>query len=103
MDLPINALEAAISTASREELPEIVGALARLEALARMRLHENGRSSKPTVSALDRYLTADEVAKRLSMSPDWVYRHADELGGAKLGGAVRFPERAVARRLRSLQ
>ena len=104
---PIRDLEAAIATASRDELPEFVGQLARLEALARLRLSENGRVSEtpanPKTRPLDRYLGASDVADRLGMSTDWIYRHADELGGVKFGGAVRFPERAVVRYLRNLR
>ncbi len=104
---PVRALESAIAAVDRDELPQVIGELARLEALARLRLSENGRAGEtpahPKTRSLDRYLGAGEVADRLGMSTDWVYRHADELGAVKLGGAVRFPERAVARYFKNLR
>jgi hypothetical protein len=47
------------------------------------------------VSALDRrprreYMDAREMADALKATPDWVYRHAAELGGSKMGGKLRF-------------
>jgi len=56
----------------------------------------------------ERLLTTQEVASRLSVSPDWVREHAAELGGIRIGdgpkGSLRFEwERVVeameARRL----
>jgi hypothetical protein len=45
-------------------------------------------------------LTVDQVAERLAVSPDWVYRHADDLGAIKLGGGlkprIRFDALGVA-------
>lgn len=40
-------------------------------------------------------LTAEELAERLSMSRSWIYLHAEELGGRKIQGAVRFDPRYV--------
>ena len=88
-----------------DALPDLLGELARAQAIASVRLQENGASSAPAnpMRSLDRYLGVGEVADRLGMSTDWVYRHADELGAVKLGGAVRFPERAVARYFKNLR
>ncbi len=89
-----------------ERLPEACGALAEAQALLQVRLGENGHAEAPVrrePRPLDRYLDAAEISDRLSMSTDWVYRHADELGAVKLGGAVRFPERAVIRYLHKLR
>ena len=83
-----------------DALPDLVGELARAQAVATLRLHENGASSAPAnpVRSLDRYLTAEELANRLNLSPKWCYDHADELGAVRLSGrAVRFPEMAVSR------
>lgn len=35
-------------------------------------------------------LTPREVAERLQVKPSWVYRHARELGGYRVGKYVRF-------------
>ncbi len=38
-------------------------------------------------------LSPDEVAQFLGKSASWVYKHWQELGGAKLGGSLFFPEK----------
>ena len=48
------------------------------------------------------WATADELARRLAVRPGWIYRHAGELGGIKLGSAPNAPWRFdVERALRS--
>jgi hypothetical protein len=42
-----------------------------------------------------RFLTVQEVADRLGMSPWFVYDHGDELGLVKFGGANRYREDRV--------
>lgn len=48
------------------------------------------------------WLDAQEVARRLGVSRDWVYEHAEELGGTRVGAGVRprlrFPPDAVESR-----
>ena len=79
-------------------LPDILAELARAEAVASVRLHENGVAPAPPTNKLGRHLTADEVAERLGVSTKWCYDHAADLGAVRLSGrAVRFPERAVRR------
>ena len=39
------------------------------------------------------WATADELARRLAVRPGWIYRHAGELGGIKLGSAPNAPWR----------
>src|SRR4051794_30907328 len=51
------------------------------------------RSGTPNSSVL---LTAEEVATRLRLSTWWVYSHAAELGGIKLGAGKRAPLRFTA-------
>ncbi len=72
-----------------DALPDLLGELARVTAVVTLLLHENGASSAPAnpVRSLDRYLTAEEVANRLSLSPKWCYDHADELGAVEPQGA----------------
>lgn len=45
------------------------------------------------------WLDAQEVARRLGVSRDWVYEHAEELGGTRVGAGIRprlrFPPDAV--------
>jgi hypothetical protein len=47
----------------------------------------------------DQLLTVDEVATRLSVSRNWVYNHADAIGGYRLGKYLRFSWLRVLERL----
>src|SRR5258708_16996774 len=47
----------------------------------------------------DQLLTVDEVATRLSVSRNWVYNHADAIGGYRLGKHLRFSWPIVLERL----
>jgi hypothetical protein len=49
--------------------------------------------------AEDQLLTVDEVPTRLSVSRNWVYNHADAIGGYRLGKYIRFSWRRVLERL----
>ena len=55
---------------------------------------ENGNASSG--SGL---LTVDELAARLRVKPSWVYTHADDLGGYRLGKYLRFSWARVIERL----
>jgi hypothetical protein len=49
-----------------------------------------------------RFLDAAATARMLSVERDWVYEHAEELGGVRLGGPrgrLRFDRRTVCDRL----
>ena len=41
----------------------------------------------------EEFLTPKEVAEILKVSPEWVYKHAKEYGGIKIGRLVRFSKR----------
>jgi excisionase family DNA binding protein len=45
----------------------------------------------------ERNLSADEAAARLGVSKGYAYRHAEELGGVRIGRRLVFPARALAR------
>lgn len=83
----------AVEAVPAEQLPDLVAELARADAIARQRMLVPDPSKNDPEP--DRLLRAAEVAERLSVSVKWVYRHQGRLGGTKLGGAVRFSERAV--------
>jgi hypothetical protein len=70
---------------------------AELIAEAVIRLMEETR---PIMGVL---VSPEELARYLSMSPDWVYRHAAELGGRKCGSKLRFSISEVDERLRMAQ
>jgi len=50
-------------------------------------------------SADEQLLTVVEVATRLSVSRNWVYNHADAIGGYRLGKYLRFSWPRVLERL----
>jgi excisionase family DNA binding protein len=52
-------------------------------------------SRTPQVS--DALLQVEQVAERLGVGPQWVYRHQKALGAVRVGRALRFPPAAVAR------
>jgi predicted DNA-binding transcriptional regulator AlpA len=74
-----------------DAIPGVLGAIKALEARLLQRL-------VAPVAKRDRLLTAEEVASRLSASTQFVYAHADELGGCRLSERMlRFRESDVER------
>ncbi len=57
------------------------------------------REEIENTSPVDPLLTVDELAGRLQVKPSWVYGHADELGGYRLGKYLRFSWARVIKRL----
>jgi len=49
--------------------------------------------------AADPLLTVEELAARLQVKRSWVYTHADDLGGYRLGKYLRFSWARVIERL----
>lgn len=49
--------------------------------------------------ATDPLLTVDELAARLRVKRSWVYDHADDLGGYRLGKYLRFSWARMVQRL----
>ena len=103
MDLsPVRALESAIAAVDRDELPQVIGELARLEALARLRLSENGRSLErpaPDIRPLGKLIDANAAARLLGTNVRWLYDRADELPFTRRLGprTLRFDEAALRR------
>ncbi len=60
-------------------------------------LGQEVQGAAPTDSP--RLLDADEVAARLGIEKQFVYRNKQSLGAVRVGRAVRFPERAVEKYL----
>ena len=85
------------------ELPDLVGELARAQALAQVRLQPGPNGTRPQKLELDNYLSADQVAELLPFDRRWVYAHRRELGGVKVDGRVAFPYRRLAECLRALE
>jgi predicted DNA-binding transcriptional regulator AlpA len=55
---------------------------------------DGGSSPPPTPEQL---LGAEEVRRRLGVGKQWVYRNARQLGAVKIGRALKFSERGLAR------
>jgi hypothetical protein len=62
-------------------------------------LSESTAATGEEKRAEDQLLTVDEVAARLSVSRNWVYNHADAIGGYRLGKYLRFSWPRVLERL----
>ena len=89
-----SALRALVERVPRDEIPDLIGELARAKALVETRL----RAPAPTTGATsdgDAILNVQEVADHIGMSSKWVYNHADELGGFKVGSALKFSARGI--------
>jgi excisionase family DNA binding protein len=62
-------------------------------------LTESEAATGEEKKAENQLLTVDEIAARLSVSRNWVYNHADEIGGYRLGKYLRFSWLRVLERL----
>lgn len=76
------------------EVPDLIGELARAQALAESRLRSRAEKTEHP-SEPGRILTAREAAEMLGMSVQYVYRHKSELGAYRLGSSVRFTRSSV--------
>jgi predicted DNA-binding transcriptional regulator AlpA len=80
-----------LTTVDEKLIPEVLGELAELKAQLTQRL-------LATREVRDQLLTAEDVASRLSVSTQFVYAHAGELGGCRLSErALRFRQSDVDR------
>jgi hypothetical protein len=75
--------------------------LPREALLSALTLDPNATQIEPAVPPEpERWLTADECAEILHVSPRWCYDHAQQLGVKRLSRrCVRFSSRAVARHM----
>lgn len=102
MDLAL--LERGIAEAPPEDLPALVGDLARLQSLAALRIAAPALRNPESVASEppDRLLSVKEVADRLGRSTSWVYRHKPELPFYRSlpGGRGGFSEAGLNRYLK---
>jgi len=82
--LSLHKLEQAVIGLPVADLPEVIGDLARLQAMAQIRLYGQGGSSPPA-SSEDEVLTVEQVAKLLKRSSDYVYRSCQRKDGIPHG------------------
>ena len=92
-------LEALIEAVPPDQVTDLLGELARHTACLNLSLNTHPQPAQP--NGLDRQLNCAEVADLLGVSRNWVYSHRRVLGGKKLGGSVRYPERSIRRYLAS--
>jgi excisionase family DNA binding protein len=92
---------------NKEELAALLEQLKGLEGrvMARLLLDTNEQSTSAESDHSDNLLTVDEAARKLKVSRDWVYRHADRLAfTVRLGpGQLRFSEHGIERFIRQRQ
>ena len=99
-------LRALVEAVPPGELPDLIGELARAEALLQVRLRTNGAagdhalepSTAPT-QVPDRLLGTSAAAELLSVKPRWLYRRADRLPFTRRLGprTLRFSEVGLLR------
>lgn len=81
---------AAVLAVPREEIPDALGELRRVEAILQARLL--------APQEVDQLLTATEAARLLRVSADTLYRRGDELPFAvRVGSRLRFSRLGIAR------
>ena len=76
------------------DLPQLLGELETIRATAMARLYAVPAPPE------DRLLTPAQAAEKLSISEKFVYKHAKELGGVPVGGALRFSEKGLNQAIR---
>jgi len=102
----LEALDRAIADMPAAKLPALVAALSARVAAATSRLLEALPLSESTglAKAFEENLPVEEAARRLGMSKDWLYRHAEELPFAnRIGRRLLFSARGLERWLRQRQ
>ena len=86
-------LTADVSSASTEDLPALLGHLERLRAQAWLRLTAAPASQE---TRQDENLSAADAARRLGVSKDYVYRHAEAFPFAvRIGRRIVFSARGL--------
>jgi predicted DNA-binding transcriptional regulator AlpA len=94
-------LRTAVEAGPREGLPDLVGELARAQAVATLRLSENGRAKRPApdIQPKGELIDAAAAAKLLGTKIRWLYDRADDLPFTRRIGprTLRFDEAALRR------
>lgn len=90
---------ARIADVQPDQVPELVGACAAIQAALLLRLHTPAAAPPQAAAGPDQLLDVAEVADRLGVSKRWVYRRADKLPFTRrlTSGALRFSERGLER------
>jgi hypothetical protein len=86
-------LRALIERVPPDDSADLIGELARAQALLQQRLQNGHRDYADDL----RCYTAPQVAEILTKDESWVRRHKDALGAVKADGALLFPAAALRR------
>ena len=97
-----NDLRTIMDEVSADELPDLIGELARAEAIAHTRLHENGQAEErpaPDIQPADQLIDTAAAAKLLGVKLRWLYDRADGLPFTRRIGprTLRFDEAGLHR------
>ena len=95
---PIADLEKLLHETPTEQIPALIGELAKLQASAHLRLAVGHAPGKLDIShdETERYLTVEEVAKRYQVTVDWLYRHKRKMPHSQPSRKkLLFPERQL--------
>lgn len=96
----LRQVEAAASDLAADELTAALGEVERLRVMLSVRLSAVFSPAKPAEP--DRLLDVEEAARRLSVSPDTLYRKARDLPFVvRLGHLVRFSSAGIDRFIRT--
>ncbi len=109
-------LERELGVARPEELPRLIGELARLQAQASARLtSEAANGRRPVAETRDELLDVKEAARRLGLKPrkggkastepstDFLYRAKELPFRVRIGRRVRFSARGIERYIQQRQ
>jgi excisionase family DNA binding protein len=100
MSNSLSVLGQAIETATPEQCPELMGQIERLRASLWLRMTIGAQEPSRT----DALLTAEDVAKRLNCSKDYIYRHAKQYPFMiREGRHVRFSQLGLDRYIKQRQ
>ena len=104
VDLPAarDRLSKIVEECPPDALPELLGELARAQAVATLRLSENGRSLErpaPDIQPKGELIDANAAAKILGTNIRWLYDRADDLPFTRRIGprTLRFDEAGIRR------
>ena len=90
-----------IADVAPDQVPELIGACAALQAALHLRLQAGAvqATPAPATTGADTLLTAQQAAERLGVSRRWMYRHADSLPFTRKlsGGTLRFSSKGLER------
>lgn len=99
----LSALERLVPGLARDARRAVLGDLARVEALLRLDLLAEA-TGRPAATSEDRLLGAPEASGRLGVTPEYVYRHANQFPfTVRLGRAVRFSSAGIDLFIRTRQ